>query len=320
MLCGSIASVFAQSLEWLIAGRALQAFGVATGLVTARAIIADLFPAERMARMLALLTMVAVLGNSLAPVLGGFLATGFGWRAIFAALALATSIVALIAWRHLPETRPLDAHPPGAREMLVTASSLVRKPLFMGCMLQGAVVYATFLVFISLAPYVMVSALGRPPTEFGFYYLFIAAGYFYGNWSVRRLMARHDLHWMVVVGVLLTVAGAAAALGFYALGLTHPLWIFVPIGVLSYGQGLALPNVTATAVSLAPQHAGVASSLLGFLQQLIGAASVQWMGHFPTDTAMPMLTFCAVACASGLLLLYVFPRVEAGKARRAVTG
>jgi DHA1 family bicyclomycin/chloramphenicol resistance-like MFS transporter len=320
MLCGSIASVFAQSLEWLIAGRALQAFGVATGLVTARAIIADLYPADRMAKMLASLTMVAVLGNSLAPVLGGFLATGFGWRAIFAALALATSIVALIAWRHLPETRPLDAHPPGAREMLVTASSLMRKPLFMGCMLQGAVVYATFLVFISLAPYVMVSALGRPPTEFGFYYLFIAAGYFYGNWSVRRLMARHDLHWMVVVGVLLTVAGAAAALGFYALGLTHPLWIFVPIGVLSFGQGLALPNVTATAVSLAPQHAGVASSLLGFLQQLIGAASVQWMGHFPTDTAMPMLTFCAVACTSGLLLLYVFPRVEAGKARRAVTG
>ena len=267
MLCGSIASVFAQSLEWLIAGRALQAFGVATGLVTARAIIADLFPAERMARMLALLTMVAVLGNSLAPVLGGFLATGFGWRAIFAALALATSIVALIAWRHLPETRPLDAHPPRAREMLVTASSLMRKPLFMGCMLQGAVVYATFLVFISLAPYVMVSALGRPPTEFGFYYLFIAVGYFYGNWSVRRLMARHDLHWMVVVGVLLTVAGAAAALGFYALGLTHPLWIFVPIGVLSFGQGLALPNVTATAVSLAPQHAGVASSLLGFLDR-----------------------------------------------------
>jgi uncharacterized membrane protein YccC len=81
-----------------------------------------------------------------------------------------------------------------------------------------------------------------------------------------------------------------------------------------------LPNVTATAVSLAPQHAGVASSLIGFLQQLIGAVCVQLMGHFPTDTAMPMLIFCAVACASGLLLLYVFPRVEAGKARRVATG
>jgi DHA1 family bicyclomycin/chloramphenicol resistance-like MFS transporter len=120
---------------------------------------------------------------------------------------------------------------------------------------------------------------------------------------------------MVVVGVLITVVSALAALGFVALGFTHPLWIFIPIGVLSYGQGLALPNVTATAVSLAPQHAGVASSLIGFLQQLIGAACVQGMGLFPTDTALPMMGFVAAACVLGLAMLYVFPRVEAGKAR-----
>jgi len=162
---------------------------------------------------------------------------------------------------------------------------------------------------------VMVSALGRPTTEFGFYYLLIAVGYFFGNWSVGKFMAHHDLHWMVVVGVLITVIGALSALAFVALGLTHPLWIFVPIGLLSYGQGLALPNVTATAVSLAPQSAGVASSTIGFLQQFIGAAAVQWMGHFPTDTALPMLLFCAVACLLGLGMLYVFPRVEAGKRR-----
>jgi DHA1 family bicyclomycin/chloramphenicol resistance-like MFS transporter len=316
MVCGATVSLTAQSLHWLVAGRGLQAFGTATGLVTARAVIADLYPAERMVKNLASLTMVAVLGNSLAPVLGGFIAAGFGWRAVFAVLVLATTIVGTTVWRRLPETRPSDVHPPRVSEMLATAWSLARKPLFAGCLLQGAVVYTTFLVFISLAPYVMVSALGRSSTEFGFYYLFIAVGYFFGNWSVGRFMAHHDLHWMVVVGVLLTVAGSLAALGFAALGLTHPLWIFVPVGVLSYGQGLALPNVTATAVSLAPQHAGVASSLLGFLQQLIGAACVQWMGRFPTQTSLPMLTFCAAACLSGLAMLYVFPRVEAGKAHR----
>ncbi len=316
MVCGAAVSLSAQSLHWLVAGRGLQAFGTATGLVTARAIIADLYPADRMVRSLATLTMVAVLGNSLAPVLGGFIAAGFGWRAIFGALMLATTTVWLLCWRRLPETRHAAAQPAGSGEMLSEAWMLLRKPLFTGCLLQGAVVYSTFLVFISLAPYVMVSALGRPSTEFGFYYLFIAVGYFLGNWSVRRFMARHDLHWMVVVGVLLAAIGAIAPLGFVALGLKHPLWIFVPIGILSYGQGLALPNVTATAVSLAPRHAGVASSLIGFVQQLIGAACVQWMGHYPTDTAVPMLAFGAATCVSGLVLLYVFPRVEAGRAHR----
>jgi MFS transporter, DHA1 family, multidrug resistance protein len=313
MVAGALVSLTAQSLGALVAGRALQAFGTATGIVTARAIVADLYPVEQMAKVLASLTMVAVLGNALAPVAGGLITVGFGWRAIFAVLMLAAVAVGVTVWRRLPETRPATAHPPRAREMAVTAWSLVRLPLFAGCVLQSAVVYATFLVFISLAPYVMVSALGRPTTEFGFYYLFIAVGYFLGNWSVKRLMASHDLHWMVVTGVLLSAAGSVAALAFVALGLTHPLWIFVPIAVLSYGQGLALPNVTATAVSLAPQHAGVASSTIGFLQQIIGAGAVQWMSHFPTDSALPVLVFCAVVCLLGVGMLYVFPRVHAGK-------
>jgi DHA1 family bicyclomycin/chloramphenicol resistance-like MFS transporter len=313
MVIGAIVSLASLSLGWLIAGRALQAFGTATGIVTARAIISDLYPVDQMAKVLASITMVAVLGNSLAPVAGGLITAGFGWRAIFAALVLAAAVVAVAVWTRLPETRPPGAHPPRAREMATTAWSLLRMPMFTGCVLQSAVIYATFLVFISLAPYVMVSALGRSPTEFGFYYLFIAVGYFLGNWSVRRLMARHDLHWMVVAGVLLTAGGAVAALACVAIGLTHPLWIFVPIGVLSYGQGLALPNVTATAVSLAPQYAGVASSTIGFLQQIVGAAAVQWMGRFPTDTALPVLLFCAVACLLGVGMLYVFPRVQAGR-------
>lgn len=311
MIAGTVLCLAAPSLHWLVAGRGLQAFGTATGLVTARAIVADLYPAERMAKLFASLTMVAVLGNSLAPLLGGFVATGFGWRAIFATLMLATLLVGAVAWRRLPETRRPGVHPPRAREMLATAWTLSRDALFTGCVLQGAVVYATFLVFISLAPYVMVSALGRPATEFGFYYLFIAAGYFLGNWSVGPLMGRRDLHWMVVAGVSLTVAGSLAALGFAALGLEHPLWIFVPMGVLAFGQGLALPNVTATAVSRSPDHAGVASSLIGFLQQMIGAICVQLMGHFPTDTPMPSLVFCAAACTTGLAMLYLFPRVDA---------
>jgi MFS transporter, DHA1 family, multidrug resistance protein len=313
MVIGAIVSLASLSLGWLITGRALQAFGTATGIVTARAIISDLYPVDQMAKVLASITMVAVLGNSLAPVAGGLITAGFGWRAIFAALVLAAAVVAVAVWTRLPETRPPGAHPPRAREMAMTAWSLLRMPMFTGCVLQSAVIYATFLVFISLAPYVMVSALGRSPTEFGFYYLFIAVGYFLGNWSVRRLMARHDLHWMVVAGVLLTAGGAVAALACVAIGLTHPLWIFVPIGVLSYGQGLALPNVTATAVSLAPQYAGVASSTIGFLQQIVGAAAVQWMGRFPTDTALPVLLFCAVACLLGVGMLYVFPRVQAGR-------
>ena len=309
MMAGALMSVFAPSLHWLVIGRGLQAFGTATGLVTARAIVVDRHPADRMAKQLASLTMVSVLANSLAPVAGGFLVEWFDWHSVFVALLAATAAVSWFVWRSLPETGSSGTHPPRSREMLATVGVLARQRLFVGCVLQCAAIYATFLVFISLLPYVMVSALHRPGTEFGIYYLFIGGGYFLGNWSVGRLGLRHDPHWMVVLGVGLTAAGSAAALGFGALGLMHPLWIFLPIAVLAYGQGLALPNVTAAAVSLTPRHAGVASSLVGFLQQMIGAACVQWMGHYSTDTPMPMLVFCATTCVLAFAALRFFPRV-----------
>jgi DHA1 family bicyclomycin/chloramphenicol resistance-like MFS transporter len=308
MAAGTILCLSARDLTWLVIGRGLQAFGTATGLVTARAVVVDSDPSSGMAKTLASLTMVSVLANSLAPVAGGFLVEASGWRSVFVALGLFTLAVGLAVWRRLPETRPVTARPPRSRELLVTASVLSRNRTFLACVLQCAAIYATFLVFISMAPYVMVSALGRPGTEFGFYYLFIGVGYFLGNWSVGRFMLRREPRWMIRTGVQLTVAGSGAALVLMAVGFRHPLAMFLPIGLLAYGQGLALPNVTATAVGLAPHHAGMASSLVGFLQQLAGAACVQLMGHSPTDTALPMLGFCAVTCVTALLLLRLLPR------------
>jgi len=311
---GALTSITAHSLGQLVLGRGIQSFGTATGLVVARAIVSDRFPFERMARALAYLTMVSILGNSLAPVAGGYLAALLNWRAIFGVLLIAVTVVAYLVWRSMPETRSADSKPPKPREMVQTVWQLLRMPLFAGCVLQSGVVYATFMVFISLTPYVMVSALGRSSTEFGMYYLLIALGYFLGNWAVGRVMTVREPHWLVSRGLLLQFVGAAAALGLVALGFQHPVVLFAPMSVLAFGQGLALPNVTATSVSLAPQHAGVASSLVGFLQQIIGAISVQCMGVFPTDTAYPMLIFCTVVCVVGAVALQVFP--EIGTERR----
>jgi DHA1 family bicyclomycin/chloramphenicol resistance-like MFS transporter len=104
-------------------------------------------------------------------------------------------------------------------------------------------------------------------------------------------------------GVLIAAVATCAALGFAAAGLVHPLWLFVPIGVMGYGQGMALPNVTASAVTLAPESAGMASSLVGFAQQLTGAVCVQWIGTFPVDTPFPMLIFCSAASVLALIAL-----------------
>ena len=58
--------------------------------------------------------------------------------------------------------------------MARVARALLRKPRYLSCVLQSSAAYSMFVVFISLAPYVMVTALGRSATEYGLYYPFIA--------------------------------------------------------------------------------------------------------------------------------------------------
>jgi DHA1 family bicyclomycin/chloramphenicol resistance-like MFS transporter len=309
-LAGSLLALLSPTAELLTAGRVIQALGTSAGITVARAMMGDLFPREKMARMIAYLTMVMVMANALAPIGGGALAQWLHWRAVFAVLLAAGVAVAWYAWRLLPETRGPGASGT-AGQVLKASAALVARPAFLGYVLQSGVIYATFLVFISLMPYVFVQALGHTTTEYGLWYLFIAGGYFLGNWHVTRYAVRVGVHRLLAAGVTLQALFAFVAWLLADQGHWHPVWLFLPWAVIAYGQGLALPNVTANAVALAPQYAGAASGLLGFAQQIVGAFSIQWMSHASTLTPVPVATFVAAASAIAFAGLLIHPRTPA---------
>jgi DHA1 family bicyclomycin/chloramphenicol resistance-like MFS transporter len=177
---------------------------------------------------------------------------------------------------------------------------VLRNPTFITSAVDVGVIYAVYLVFISVAPFVMSEMLGRPATEFGKYSLLVSAGYFLGNLYVARRGNARNMERLAQIGGWLQAGSAVLALAFVLAGLTHPIFWFGPMLPLAYGQGLILPHRTATAVRLVPGYAGVASSLIGFVQQLIAGASVQAIGFAPTDTPVPVLAFCAVLSVASL--------------------
>jgi DHA1 family bicyclomycin/chloramphenicol resistance-like MFS transporter len=194
--------------------------------------------------------------------------------------------------------------------MLSTGRWLMRDPLFVHCILQSTVVYAIFFVFMSLMPHVMADALHRDSTEFGPYYLIVALGYFLGNWSVSRFASPRGQHWMVSTGLDIQLAAMVVGLALVLADVDHPLALFGPLGVLAYGQGMMLPVVTAIAVSRTRENVGVASSIIGFVPQFIGAVALQGMGYFPTDSALPMMAYCLAVSIAGCAVLRAGPRIE----------
>src|SRR5260221_7760368 len=85
-LFASIGCAFTESVNSLIAFRFLQALGSCAGMVTARAIVRDLFEAKDNAKVFSSLMLVVAASPIIAPTVGGYVIAALGWRYVFAAL------------------------------------------------------------------------------------------------------------------------------------------------------------------------------------------------------------------------------------------
>ena len=299
----SLAAIAASSIGALIAARIVQAIGASTGIVIGRAIIRDLYERDRAAAMIGLVTTAMVIAPMIAPLVGGILDTAFGWEAIFLFIALFSTAVLLWALIVLPETRPASA-PQGPTMLWGETRALLASAKFYGYVLCGALGSAPFFTFLGGGPHVVVTLMGRTSAEYGLWFVVTSLGYMSGNFTVSRLSQRFGIDAMIMTGIAFEIAGAVLTSVLVAsMPQAGPAIIFLPQLVISFGNGLLLPNCIAGAVSVRPQAAGTASGMTGFTQMAIGAASTQVVSILlaGASSAMPMAwQMLAVAVAAGV--------------------
>jgi DHA1 family bicyclomycin/chloramphenicol resistance-like MFS transporter len=304
-IAGSLACALAPSIELLIVARIVQSVGGAAGMVLARAIVRDLYDRERSASIIAYLTMAMVVAPMLAPTIGAVLLDVASWRAIF---FVVTGVGVVLIWPivvTLAETRP-----PAARRIggpLSGAGALLRSGTFLAYALQSTFGISIFFSFIAGAPYFMMDVLGRSATEYGLWFILVSAAFMAGNLVAGRFSARIGLDRMVLTGSILGVAGAGVAFALLLAGFWMPLALFGPIMAVGLGNGFAVPNAQAGAVSVQPLLAGTASGIAGFSQMFVAALVSQAVGMLQNGTPYPMAAFMA-GCAVLSLLGFVLPR------------
>ncbi len=127
---GGIVCAAAQSMGWLIAGRALQGLGGGGLMTLSQAMIAELVPPSQRVRFQGYFAIVFTSANILGPVIGGFTVAHASWRWLFAAQV---PLALFASWRlsKLPRGR---AHPdsPGVSDVagLVMFSVTIAMLLF----------------------------------------------------------------------------------------------------------------------------------------------------------------------------------------------
>ena len=296
---GSALAALAPELWIAILGRLMQAGGAVAGLVLARAVAQDLYGKDRSAAVIGQITAAMVVAPMVAPALSGLIVESVGWRGIFALVAVAAFGLALWVRARLPETAPR-----GRREnplaTLRAFGQIGRLRTFWAHACFGAFSLAGFLFFVGAAPYVMEQAYGARPSVYGFFFMPLAATYMLANMACGRMTSRFGSRRMIIFGGSCTIAAMATGLVVMSFGVVNPLALMVPAFFHSVGAGLSVPNSIAGAVGAAPERAGAASGLLGFIQFLTAAVTTQIAGFLPHDIAAPTLAGMAVLSIIGL--------------------
>jgi MFS transporter, DHA1 family, multidrug resistance protein len=304
-LVGTLAAIFAPTIEILLFCRILQAFSAA-GMVLSRAIIRDTVGPDQAASKIGYVTMGMTLVPMIGPVIGGFLDELYGWQSTFL-LTLAFGVTAFaIIWIDLGETnlRPSSSLFAQVRSY----PELIKSERFWGYTLTAAFTSGTFFAFLGGGPYVASEIFGLSPSQYGFYFGFVSVGYMVGNFLSGRLSSRLGINTMLLTGNIVAATGMSVPLILYFAGYVSPASLFVPVMFVGLGNGMTLPNAMAGIVSVRPHIAGSASGLGGALQIGGGAGLSMLAGALlgPETGPAPLLwIMLASSCLGIVASLYV---------------
>ncbi len=301
----------APTLPVLLAGRLLQGFAGAGGMVIGRALIADLVTGRAAAKAFTLMITVGGVAPVLAPLVGSLLADPVGWRGMLWTVAGLCVVMLLGVLLVVPETHPVEARAAhreasplgGIREVLGIRA--YRRQIGV-----SALSFAVLMGYISSSPFVYQNVVGLSEVEYGVAFGLNAAGLIGAGWVTSRLVDRWSPGRVlrlaisvqlvaVVAYVLLAVSGA-------------PTWLLpVPIFVAVASNGGIMGNSSALAMSLVRRVAGAGSAVLGFSTFAVGALVSPLVGLGGKDSAVVPALVMAGACTLSFTLSRLAGAAEA---------
>ncbi|MGR3503981.1 multidrug effflux MFS transporter [Pseudaestuariivita sp.] len=307
----SIGCALAPGVASLITLRLVQAAGAAALMVVPRAVVTDLYDDAEAAKLMGVIMVITAASPLLAPLSGSGLLAMMAWRGIFwvlAGLGIAAFVITLLL---LPEsTRELRK--PTAGAVLRRSREMLGDGAFLRPALTGGFGFAAFAILIVAAPFVFTETYGLSPTQFALAFAAIAFGFVVAAGGGGALTDKQGATRTVTLGLNLYVAAALGALVLALLG-PPPLWLAIAsLFALTAGLGLVVP--ISTVLALAPQggEGGLASSVLGALQMVVGGAAAALLGLVAAPGSLAWMAGGLLVAAVSARLIFRGSRDHAG--------
>ena len=316
----SIAAAMTGSVAGLIVWRVVQGLSVGAGMVVGRAMIRDLFSSEDSQRLMSLVTLFFGLAPAVAPVIGGWLFVGLGWRSIFWFLAAVGVVLVAVSWRFLPETLPPKArqsfHPvallKGYEEVGIHARFLLLS-LAAGFNFNG------FFLYIVSAPVFLGEHLKLGPEQFAWLFIPSIAGIMIGAQLSGRAAGKLQPHATVARAYAFMIVAALANATYAFTAWPSIPWAVLPIMVYGIGFAMAMPSISLITLDLFPTRRGMAASLQGFVSGMVNTVTAGVLAPLIYHDPRLLASGMAALLACGIVAWTLYRRSASRRAGDALT-
>lgn len=269
----SLACAVAPNLSLLLVGRAVQGLSAGAGQIISRTMVRDVFADARAQQVMSQIAMIFGLAPALAPIVGGWILVHGSWREIFWALTGLGLALLVLVWLLLPETHPPEHRVPlHVGPLFASLWAVWCNPHGRRLALTAMVNFAGMFLYISSAPYIVVSMLHMGEQDFWVLFVPLISGMVIGSWFSGRLAGRVKGARLATVGYWISLGGGAANLSLMLVPAAQSLpWAVMLLPVYTFGVAMAFPILTLAMLDLFPANRGAAASVQSFVSLVANA-------------------------------------------------
>lgn len=272
---GTFGCIYSPSIELFLVFRLVQAIGVCAAYILWQPMVIDLFKGEAVQKIFAMLMGLGALSPAVAPIIGGYVAKGFGWEAIFWLIQALT--LGLLFWTVFvfKESLPKEART-GSFQLSTVVSSyttLFKDRAFVGLAFAIAIGVTLYLVYLTIIPFILDQA-GYSTEQIGLTYLPFSISFLIGAQIGKTMHPAHGDLPLIRFGVAGAVFGSIVLFAVPLLFPENNAWLLIgAFSIITFSNGFTIPIGTSFLVQRHSAIAGTCASSVGFLVAFIGFVS-----------------------------------------------
>lgn len=246
--------------------RMIHGLTAAAIVVSKRAFFVDVYKGDQLKHYLSMFSIIWSTGPIVAPFIGGYLQTSFGWESNFYFLGGLAIVLAILEYRYSGETlKNFSAF--NLKKIGNTYLVMIKTPSFtLGIVMLG-LAYCMVMIYNMTGPFIVEHYLHLSPIVAGYSSLILGLAWMVGGFAGKATINRPFLKKMIVNQGLQVLFVAAMVIGVNFVSSIYSIVFFAFI--IHATAGYVFNNYFTFCLSQFPKNAGIAGGLTGGITYVI---------------------------------------------------